>query len=84
LTILAQSPAVPSNGLCVRKDLDGGVKNRLGDVLVTMDKDPEGKEVLKKFEAMRSIRTTKEDYRPVFDIARDAGITIKNYAYVNQ
>lgn len=84
LAILAQSPDVPSNGLCVRKDLDGGVKKQLGDVLVNMERDPEGKEILKKFEAMRFIPTTKEDYKPVSDIARDAGIDIKSYTYVNQ
>ncbi|MCL4492127.1 MAG: phosphate/phosphite/phosphonate ABC transporter substrate-binding protein [Nitrospirae bacterium] len=84
LTILVKSPDVPSNGLGVRRDLSAAVKTQLRKVLLGMDKDPEGKEVLKKFEAIGFLPTTKEDYKPVFDIARKAGIDIKNYKYRNE
>jgi phosphonate transport system substrate-binding protein len=84
LVILAESPQVPSNGLGVRNDLSPVLKKKLRDVLLGMDRDPEGREVLKKFEAMQFIPTTKEDYRPVFDFARKAGIDLRNYEYVNK
>lgn len=84
LLILAESPSVPSNGLGVRKDLSDAIKEQLRDVLLGMDKDPDGKEVLKRFEAIRFITTTKEDYTPVFDIARKAGIDLKVYEYTNK
>lgn len=84
LKILVTSPDVPSNGLAVRKDLDSGMKKQLRDVLVGMDKEKEGREVLKKFEALKFLPTTKDDYNPVFDIAARAGIDIKTYEYINK
>ncbi len=84
LAILAKSPQVPSNGLAVRKDLSPALKKQLKEILLSMDKDPEGIETLKHFEAIRFIPTTKEDYNPVFDIARKAGIDLKTYDYMNQ
>ncbi|RJQ40959.1 MAG: phosphate/phosphite/phosphonate ABC transporter substrate-binding protein [Nitrospiraceae bacterium] len=84
LAIIAESPEVPSNGLCVRKNLNAEIKKRLKDVLLGMDKDAEGKETLKKFEAIKFVPTTKEDYRPVFDIVKSAGIDIKTYRYINK
>lgn len=84
LTILDTSPDFPSNGLGVKKTLDASVKKKLRDILIGMNNDPQGREVLKKFEAIKFIPTTKEDYRRVFDIAEKAGIDIKNYKYSNQ
>ncbi len=84
LLVLAQSPQVPSNGLAVRADLSEAIKKQLKDTLLSMDKDTEGKEVLKRFEAMRFVPTTKADYRPVFDIAKKAGIDLKTYDYTNK
>ena len=84
LAIIAESAEVPSNGLCVRKNLSAEIKKRLKDVLLGMDKDAEGRDVLKKFEAIRFISTAKEDYKPVFDIAKSAGINIKTYRYINK
>ena len=84
LLILAESPKVPSNGLGVRNDLSPVLKKQLRDVLLGMDKDPEGREVLRKFEAIRFIPTTREDYKPVFDFAGKAGIDLRNYEYVNK
>ncbi len=84
LVILAQSPPVPSNGLCVRKDLDDTLKKKLKDALLALDKDPEGETVLKKFGAMRFIETTARDYQPVFDLAKKAGLDIRKYIYRNE
>jgi phosphonate transport system substrate-binding protein len=84
LIVLAESPEVPSNGLGLRKDLDGGVKNKLRNVLITMHGDREGIEVLKRFGAGHFIETTEEDYYPVFDMTRRAGIDIMTYSYYNR
>ncbi|TAL26057.1 MAG: phosphate/phosphite/phosphonate ABC transporter substrate-binding protein [Nitrospirae bacterium] len=74
LIILAESPKVPSNGLCVRKDLNRKLKGKFKSALLDMDKDPKGKIVLEKFGALRFIETTASDYQPVFDLIKRAGI----------
>ena len=84
LVILAKSPVVPSNGLGVRKELAFGVKAEIKHALLEMDKDPEGREVLKKFGALRFVESQENDYAPVFGIAEKAGITLENYEYINK
>lgn len=84
LLILAESARVPSNGLCVRKGLDAGLKKKLKESLINLHKDPEGKAVLEKFGGIKFIETTVADYQPVFDLARKAGIDIKAYDYRNE
>ncbi len=84
LIVLAESPKVPSNGLGLGKTVKSEIKTQLKDVLLTMDRDREGVAILKRFGAFKFIPTTKEDYNPVFDIARKAGIDVEGYAYVNQ
>jgi phosphonate transport system substrate-binding protein len=81
LVILAQSPEVPSNTLAVRKELAHGVKESLKRALIEMDKDPEGRNVIEQFGAVRFIETGKRDYAPVFKIAEKAAINIKTYKY---
>lgn len=84
LTILATSAWVPSNGLCVRKNLNPQLKKKLKEALLGIDKDPEGRTVLEKLGAKRFIETTVKDYDPVFDLAKKAGIDIKTYQYKNE
>jgi len=84
LVIIAESPWVPSNGLCVRKGLNKGLQQKLKQALLDLDKDPEGVAVLQQFGALRFIDTTISDYRPVFEMAKKAGIDIKSYDYRNK
>jgi phosphonate transport system substrate-binding protein len=84
LVILAQSPKVPSNGLGMRKDLDPALRKALQDVLLGMAENEEGRKVLAKFGATRFIHTSKEDYDPVFNIAKMAGIELAEYQYLNE
>lgn len=84
LQIIAESPPVPSNGLCVRRDLNLVLQASLKQALVDLAKDPEGAEVLAQFGALRFIETTAEDYLPVIALAREAGIDLKAYDYRNQ
>jgi phosphonate transport system substrate-binding protein len=83
LVILAESATVPSNGLCVRKGLDRQLREKLKRTLLTIDTDPEGRVVLQKFGAIKFIETTVADYKPVFDLAKKAGIDIRTYDYKN-
>jgi phosphonate transport system substrate-binding protein len=84
LVILAESPWVPSNGLCVRNTLDDGIKARLKEALLGLDRDPAGKRVLEQLGALKFIETTARDYEPVFDLARKSGIDIRRYQYLNE
>ena len=84
LIIIAESPWVPSNGLCVRKNLDDGIKKKLKDALLGLDRDPAGKKVLEQFGALRFIETTARDYDPVLKLVREAGIDLGHYQYRNE
>ncbi len=84
LKIIATSPPVPSNGLAMRNNIATDIKKKLQKVLLEMDSDPEGKKVLEEFGAIKFVETTENDYAPVFDIARKAGIDLKNYYYKNE
>jgi phosphonate transport system substrate-binding protein len=83
LVILASSPRVPSNGLCVRKNLAQQYKEQLKDLLLNLHQGPQGIEVLKKLGAKRFVETSREDYRPVLDLAKEAGIDLDKYDYYN-
>ena len=83
LLILAKSPDVPANGLCVRKDLDDTVKANLKETLLNMDQDQEGREVLKSFGAIRFVATSEADYAPVFEYAAQIGLDLTTYDYMN-
>lgn len=83
LVILASSDPVPSNGLCVLPKMDAGLKKRLKETLLAMPEDIEAKEVLRKFEALRFIDTSTIDYKPVYDMVREAGLDLKDYKYIN-
>jgi phosphonate transport system substrate-binding protein len=83
LLILAKSPDVPANGLCVRKDLDETLKTKLKQTLLNMDRNDEGREVLKGFGAVRFIATSEADYAPVFEYAAQIGLDLATYNYIN-
>lgn len=84
LIILATSGVVPQNCLAVRKDLDPGLKRELKQVLVEMEKDPEGAEVLRKFGARGFVETTDRDYAYLYTLAAQVGIDLKVYNYRNK
>ena len=64
ITILAETDRLPRHLVSVRKDLDPGLANRLEKVLLAMDKDPEGQQILQKTEG-----TTKFDALPGGELA---------------
>ncbi len=83
LLVLEKSPDVPENGLAVRKDLDNSLKIKLKETLLNMHTDPEGKYILNKFGARRFIETTDKDYEPVYKYAKDIGLDLSAYDYIN-
>ncbi len=84
LVVLEHSPAVPENGLAVRKDLDESVKKKLAECLLAMHEDTEGSSILRAFGARKFIETTDSDYQPVYRYARDIGLNLASYDYMNE
>lgn len=84
LLILAESPAVPSNALGVRSDLDPAITEKLRKTLLAMHEDSHGRNALAEFGAERFITTMKEDYSPVIELAEKAGIDLKEYVYTDE
>jgi len=84
LLILAESRRVPSNGLCVRKEMEADLREALRRALLDLESDTDGAKVLAEFGALRFIETTREDYAAVSEMARAAGIELASYVYRNQ
>ena len=84
LTILTKSPGVPENGLALRKTIAPAVRNVMQETLTHMQNDPAGKTILTDFGARRFIVTTTKDYEPVFRYAREIGLDLAHYDYVNE
>ena len=83
LVILASSPRVPSNSLCVRNNLPEKHKEELKNLLLNLHQDEKGVNVLLKFGAKYFVATSKEDYQPVINLAAEADIDLKKYSYHN-
>jgi phosphonate transport system substrate-binding protein len=84
LVLLARSPDVPENGLALRRNFDGALKTELKKALLSMDRDPEGVNVLKKFGARKFIETTNGDYASVYKYAKQIGVNLSTYNYRNE
>jgi len=83
LVILERSLDVPENVLAVRKDLPPAVKAGLREALLDMEKDEEGRKVLKAFGALGFVGAKDEEYGPVIDYAKHLGLDLATYDYVN-
>jgi phosphonate transport system substrate-binding protein len=83
LAILARSPKVPANGLCVRGDLESSLKIGLREALLKMEGDPEAAESLEALGARRFIETVEADYASVFEYAEKIGLELETYDYMN-
>jgi phosphonate transport system substrate-binding protein len=82
LSILAESPEVPANGLFVRKDIDGAIKNRLKLALLGMGQDEESKKALSALGASKFVVSTPQDYKTVFEYAESVDIDLRTYDYM--
>lgn len=81
LTIIAQSREFPDATLFLRKDLPLSLRTQFRTILTGMDRDAEGKEVLKKLEAQTFVEAHKNDFKPFYEVAQKAGISVKTYKY---
>ncbi len=81
MEVLVESPEVPSNGLAVRKDLNPAIKLRIKTLLLSMHENPEGREALEKFGALKFIRTSNDDYKVMYNMVRQLGINLQEYSY---
>lgn len=79
LRVIAQSEEFPEIILCLRKNIPREIKNRIADALLNMNRDPAGKEVLKKFGALKFIKTIVKDLSPIFNLANRARVDIRKY-----
>ncbi len=68
----------------MRKSLHDSLKHRLKEALLNMHEDPNGKNILKDFEARRFIETRDDDYEPVYQYAREIHLDLATYDYMNQ
>ena len=83
LVVLERSPDVPENALALRKDIDVSVRDRLKDALLKMHLDPDGKQVLERFGALKFIETTNKDYGVVLEYAEEIHLNLPKYDYKN-
>lgn len=81
LVVLASSGVVPQNSLAVRRDLDPELKAELRKVLLEMDNNPEGMDVLRRFGALGFVETTDADYAYVYQLSNQVGINLRTYRY---
>lgn len=81
LVVIAKSSELPAGVLGLRKELPFAVKEQLRRVLLGMDKDPKGIEVLNEAGIERFVETDESDFAPVFVIAEEAGLDIEEYEY---
>jgi len=81
MVILSTSPAVPSNGLAVKKGISKGLKAKLKQLLLNLDDSDEGQQVLSVLGITRFIEANNGDYAPVYEMAETAGIDLNTYVF---
>jgi len=81
LVVLSASGPVPSNALCVSKDLDPILKNRLKDALLNLHKEVEAIPILEALGADKFIETRDSDYQYLYDTINALGIDLNTYPY---
>ncbi len=81
LRIIAKSPLMPESTLCLRKDLPEDMKKMIKEVLLTMDRNEEGRRILAKLQARRFIEASVEDFKPVYEMLKILGEDIETYQY---
>jgi ABC-type phosphate/phosphonate transport system substrate-binding protein len=84
LQVLATSPEVPENALVVRKGLDYLLKTKLKDVMLRMNQDKQGREILQEFGAQGFVETVASDYGPVFNFAGQIELDLNKYDYLTE
>ncbi|MDO8663097.1 MAG: phosphate/phosphite/phosphonate ABC transporter substrate-binding protein [Candidatus Omnitrophota bacterium] len=81
LLILSASKPVPSNAFCVRKGLGLSLKDRLKNILLNLENEPEAGPVLVALGASRFIETNDKDYANLYEIIKALKIDLDTYPY---
>lgn len=81
IRIIATSMNLPDTTLCIKSSTPEALKTRLKAVLLSMDEDEQGREVLASMGILKFTGADKADFRPVYELAEKAGISIKHYSY---
>jgi len=71
LEIIARSPKVPEVTLCIRSEIEPDLRERLQNVLLHMDKTPDGRKALQLFKALGFIKASKDDFAIVKKMAQE-------------
>lgn len=79
LNIIAASPKVPEITLCIKKEIDPVLREKLGAVLLDMDKTPQGRRVLKQFNALCFVKSSRADFVRIEEMAREARAAIAEH-----
>jgi phosphonate transport system substrate-binding protein len=69
LDIIAKSIKVPETTLCMRSEISPELKNKLVEILLQMDKTPQGMKVLEQFKARSFIMAQKDNYTAIEKMA---------------
>lgn len=72
LRIVAESEKVPEITLCLKVGLDENLRERLENILLQMDKNIEGKKVLRQFKALRFVQAERSDFERIDKLAQEA------------
>ncbi len=72
MIILAASPNVPESTLCLRREIDQQLREKLAAVLLAMDQNAAGQEALRQFKALRFIKSSKADFVTIDEMAQEA------------
>ncbi len=82
LVVLSASRPVPSNALCVSKDFNHSLRDKIENILLDLDKDKDAGPVLEALGgASRFIVTDDKDYRYLHETIKELGIDLKVYPY---
>lgn len=81
ILIVARSIALPDVTLCLSKKIEKDLREKIKNILLSMDKDPEGKKVLEKLGTLKFVSASQEDFVPVYNLLKKADIDIKTYRY---
>jgi phosphonate transport system substrate-binding protein len=69
LDIIAKSVKVPETTLCMRNEISPELRDKLVEILLQMDKTPEGIDVLKQIKARSFIKAQKNNYAAIEEMA---------------
>jgi len=79
LEIIAQSAKAPEFTLCMRAEIDQGLRARLAAALLQMEETAEGKKVLAQFKALRFVKASKKDFLGIEEMAQEARSAIAEH-----